>query len=81
MANEKRRLHHSRFPGSGDPLDFVLPVIRFLRDIAYRKSFPNLGEHLKRLNLTSCLLGRVVIAATRWSNALRAVVAWAWALA
>ena len=25
VTNEKQRLHHSRFPDSGGPLDFVLP--------------------------------------------------------
>ena len=39
MTNEKQRLHHSRFPDSAGPLDFVLPGnvnSSLLRNIIYR---------------------------------------------
>ena len=40
MTNEKQLLHHSRFPDSGGPLDFVLPgnvEFALLSNIVYRE--------------------------------------------
>ena len=42
MTNEKERLHHSRFPDSGGPPDFLVPgnvESALLDNIVYRESF------------------------------------------
>ena len=53
MTNEKQRLHHSRFPDSAGPLDFVLPGngnSALLRNIIYRECFSEFKRKFRRLN-------------------------------
>ena len=51
MTNEKPRLHHSRIPDSGGPLDFVLPGnvnSALLSNIVYRKCLSEFKQKFRR---------------------------------
>ena len=54
IANEKERLHHSHFPDSGGPPDFVLPgnaESALLSKIVYRESFPEFKRKYQAFKL------------------------------
>ena len=56
INSEKECLHHSRFPDSGCPADFVSPgnvESALLSNTVYREGFYEVKENLRRLNSTS----------------------------
>ena len=62
MANEKERLHHSRFPDSGVTPDFELPdnaESALLRNIVNREVCSKLKRKSQAFKLNFPLIGRV----------------------